>query len=406
MALANQQAVTNGKPLIGFINPAIYEIGNESVSGTAFFDITTGNNAWPGSPNAYYAVPGYDLCTGLGTPKGTNLINLLVAPDPLTVAPAGGFSAVETPAGAFNVVSQIFALTNVGSAAISWSLVSTSAWLTVSNSGGTLAAGASDQAVVSLNTVASNLIAGTYSSSLWFSNVTMRVGHSRYFTLQTSDPLVIQAPTSLAFFGPPNGPFTPATYEIALTNASSNALTWAANNSSARFTASPPGGSLPAGAGLTLQVAPAPAATNLADGWYTGALQVTNVTSGFVQNFPGVIDVGLVLNGGFETGDFTDWTLVGDTTDGTNVYDGVVSANSLADGTGPDYIHSGTYGAFLGDNVLATLSQNVPTTPGQNSSGESTNGSGPRVTGEKVGSNDPCPCGSGKKYKKCHGAQA
>jgi len=23
----------------------------------------------------------------------------------------------------------------------------------------------------------------------------------------------------------------------------------------------------------------------------------------------------------------------------------------------------------------------------------------------KVGRNDPCPCGSGKKYKKCHGAK-
>ncbi|HTB97675.1 MAG TPA: preprotein translocase subunit SecA [Terracidiphilus sp.] len=28
-----------------------------------------------------------------------------------------------------------------------------------------------------------------------------------------------------------------------------------------------------------------------------------------------------------------------------------------------------------------------------------------RHTGEKVGRNDPCPCGSGKKYKKCHGAE-
>jgi preprotein translocase subunit SecA len=27
-----------------------------------------------------------------------------------------------------------------------------------------------------------------------------------------------------------------------------------------------------------------------------------------------------------------------------------------------------------------------------------------RRAGEKVGRNDPCPCGSGKKYKKCHGA--
>jgi uncharacterized protein YecA (UPF0149 family) len=23
---------------------------------------------------------------------------------------------------------------------------------------------------------------------------------------------------------------------------------------------------------------------------------------------------------------------------------------------------------------------------------------------DRVGRNDPCPCGSGKKYKKCHGA--
>jgi len=30
----------------------------------------------------------------------------------------------------------------------------------------------------------------------------------------------------------------------------------------------------------------------------------------------------------------------------------------------------------------------------------------PVRAGAKVGRNDPCPCGSGKKYKKCHGAAA
>ncbi|WP_229668971.1 preprotein translocase subunit SecA [Edaphobacter acidisoli] len=30
----------------------------------------------------------------------------------------------------------------------------------------------------------------------------------------------------------------------------------------------------------------------------------------------------------------------------------------------------------------------------------------PRRAGEKVGRNDKCPCGSGKKYKQCHGAEA
>ena len=31
---------------------------------------------------------------------------------------------------------------------------------------------------------------------------------------------------------------------------------------------------------------------------------------------------------------------------------------------------------------------------------------GQRIVAEedRVGRNDPCPCGSGKKYKKCHGA--
>jgi preprotein translocase subunit SecA len=30
----------------------------------------------------------------------------------------------------------------------------------------------------------------------------------------------------------------------------------------------------------------------------------------------------------------------------------------------------------------------------------------PIEVGEKVGRNDPCPCGSGKKYKHCHGRVA
>ena len=38
------------------------------------------------------------------------------------------------------------------------------------------------------------------------------------------------------------------------------------------------------------------------------------------------------------------------------------------------------------------------------SSSSGTNGAGPHRSGEKLGRNEPCFCGSGKKYKKCHGA--
>ena len=72
IALANQQAVANGLPPVGFINPAIYALGNSS---TDFHDITTGNNTNAASSNQFFAVAGYDLCTGWGSPNGNSLLS-------------------------------------------------------------------------------------------------------------------------------------------------------------------------------------------------------------------------------------------------------------------------------------------------------------------------------------------
>ena len=68
-ALVNQQAAAASQPPVGFLNPALYAIGKGANYTTCFHDITTGNNTWSGSPNLFFAVPGYDLCTGWGTPR-------------------------------------------------------------------------------------------------------------------------------------------------------------------------------------------------------------------------------------------------------------------------------------------------------------------------------------------------
>jgi hypothetical protein len=78
--LINQQAVNNGGTAIGFINPAIYALGQATNYASLFHDITTGNNTNAASDNLYFAVPGYDLCTGWGTPAGQNLIDALAGP--------------------------------------------------------------------------------------------------------------------------------------------------------------------------------------------------------------------------------------------------------------------------------------------------------------------------------------
>jgi subtilase family serine protease len=77
-ALVNQQAANNGQPSVGFMNPALYQIAKGSAYASCFHDITSGNSFSAGSPSEFSAVAGYDLCTGLGTPNGMNLINALM----------------------------------------------------------------------------------------------------------------------------------------------------------------------------------------------------------------------------------------------------------------------------------------------------------------------------------------
>jgi subtilase family serine protease len=82
-ALMNQQAANNGRPPVGFLNPALYALASGTNYTNFFHDITSGNNTWRSSPSKFFAVAGYDLCTGLGTMNGTNLINALTAPIPV-----------------------------------------------------------------------------------------------------------------------------------------------------------------------------------------------------------------------------------------------------------------------------------------------------------------------------------
>jgi hypothetical protein len=84
MALVNQQAAANGNPSVGFLAPTVYAIAKTASYTNFFHDITAGDNTWDQSPSNFFAVPGYDLCTGLGTPNGVNLISALAGRPPRT----------------------------------------------------------------------------------------------------------------------------------------------------------------------------------------------------------------------------------------------------------------------------------------------------------------------------------
>jgi len=257
-ALINQQAEQLSQPPVGFLNPAIYAICRGTNYTTTFHDITNGDNTWSGSTSNYVAAVGFDLCTGWGTPNGTNLINELITPDYLRILPQASFVAYGLVGGPFTQTSWLVTLTNTGAADLDWSLGEAPAWLTISASSGTLAVNGS-------------------------TNITLEL------------------------IG---------------------------------------GEALPIGSHLAV-------------------MAVTNGNQSRIQSLTVRLDLRdtIVLNGGFETGDFTGWTLVGTTAIGPLVFNAVATENQFLFG---GIVHSGNFGAFLGEGgFLATWTQTLPTTPGQ-----------------------------------------
>lgn len=107
-ALINQQAAQSGDSPIGFLNPALYALGQGPLYAATLHDITSGQNDNGGADPAPYqifpAVTGYDLVTGWGSPNGQALIDALAPKSPsgfqisssaaqLTIAPGDSGSA-------------------------------------------------------------------------------------------------------------------------------------------------------------------------------------------------------------------------------------------------------------------------------------------------------------------------
>ncbi|HTL55600.1 MAG TPA: S53 family peptidase [Candidatus Limnocylindrales bacterium] len=190
-ALMNQRAASEGHSSIGFLNPALYALGRGANHSVYFHDVTTGNNTNSSSPTGFFAVAGYDLCTGWGTPIGQNLIDALALPDGMGVLPAMGFSANGPVGGPFTTSTQTFTITNSSAASFDWAVVDDASWLDVGPSEGTLTQLSGTNVVVGLNPNASLLAAGTYTAHLTFTNLTTHFVQKRQINLSIGSSLVL-----------------------------------------------------------------------------------------------------------------------------------------------------------------------------------------------------------------------
>jgi len=116
--------------------------------------------------------------TGTGIPQGT-----------LAVTPTGAFRPSGSYGGPFNPGSQEFTLSNIGSTPIDWTAGKTVAWLDLSVTSGTLAAGANTTVTVSINANANSLQTGSYSDTVNFNNTTNTNGNTTREVSLTVNPI-------------------------------------------------------------------------------------------------------------------------------------------------------------------------------------------------------------------------
>ena len=158
IALANQQAASNGTSPVGFLNPTIYPLGLTSSYTTDFHDITSGSNG-------FSAVTGYDLATGWGSPNGAGLISALTGPATPGFSLSASPSSVSVVQGNNGTSTITTAVSGGFDSAIALTASGQPTGVTVSFNPTSIAAPGSGTSTMSM-AVASSTATGTYTITI------------------------------------------------------------------------------------------------------------------------------------------------------------------------------------------------------------------------------------------------
>lgn len=185
IGLANQQAAASGKPVVGFLNPALYALGEGSSYSSVLHDITTGSDG-------FAAAKGYDLATGWGTPAGQPLINALIS------------SGASTPSFALSATPTTAALQTGASTAVTIQITPQNSFSgTVAFSASGLPSGVT-ATFGAVGTSETSTLTLTASSSAASSTATVTVtGKSGTLSATVAIPLTVTVPAGFSFAASP-----------------------------------------------------------------------------------------------------------------------------------------------------------------------------------------------------------
>ncbi|HQE44080.1 MAG TPA: PKD domain-containing protein [Phycisphaerae bacterium] len=206
------------------------------------------------------------------------------APSALSVSPTGGLTATGNAGGPFSPSEMEYTLTNTGYQPINWMASKSQNWISLSKTGGTLAAGASETVTVSISNEAATLPAGGYNDTVAFTNVSSGAGNtSRPVSLLVEAPqpgaLLVSPAGGLTAAGDQGGPISPLNAAYTLTNTGGQPINWTIGKTQSWVSLSKASGTLAPGAIETVTVAINSEANALPAGSYTDTITFTNATN-------------------------------------------------------------------------------------------------------------------------------
>jgi hypothetical protein len=267
--------------------------GNIGPSGGSGLPITF-TTAAPATPGTYtYAAAWFGNRNNSGSTHGevrapaiTITVSGASVAGPMTVTPAGGLTSSGTAGGPFTLSNQTYTVTNTGAASMNWTASKAAAWVTLSATGGTLAAGANTTVTASINSGANSLAVGSYSDNVTFANTTSGTGNtSRPVSLtvnagNVAGPMTVTPAGGLTSSGTAGGPFTPSNQTYTVTNTGAASMNWTASKAQSWVTLSAAGGTLAAGDNTTVTASINSGANSLAAGSFSDNVTFTNTTNG------------------------------------------------------------------------------------------------------------------------------
>jgi Protein of unknown function (DUF1566)/Abnormal spindle-like microcephaly-assoc'd, ASPM-SPD-2-Hydin/YHYH protein len=112
------------------------------------------------------------------TTSAASVYTVVVAAPVLSVTPTSGVNSTGAVGGGFTPSSGTYTLSNTGTGTLNWTAGKTATWLSLSNTSGVLAAGATTTVSASFSLSANTLTAGPYSDTVTFTNTTNSIGNT------------------------------------------------------------------------------------------------------------------------------------------------------------------------------------------------------------------------------------